>query len=766
MGHIAFLQSSRRRWIAALGYIAFVTFLFALPHLAPIRASQLVQERQAITFFDRNGLALGTLLTRDQEHTASVPLRQISPYFLQALIAAEDARYYSHGAIDLRSVARALLQLLRHRRIVSGASTIEMQLARMVHPVHASLLGKLYEMWTAARLEAGMDKRQILEAYVNRLPMGGNIYGVEAAARTYFGVPAAELDLAQASLLASLPNDPARLSPYHYWAALKDRQSYVLERMVAQGNITQARADRAFAASVALAPRDRGIRAAPHLLFWMADRLPRGTTRVRTTIDRPLQEFVEEQISQIIGQLASRNVHQAAVLVVDNRSGDVLAYAGSADYFSERFFGRNDGVQALRQPGSALKPFLYEFGLETRAIRPNTILADVPVHYAIPGGLLYSPSDYNGSFQGPVRVRVALADSLNVPAVRVLSTVGVPAFLDRLHALGFAHLTKPPEYYGLGLTLGAGEVSLWELTHAYVTAARGGDAIDLQTVADVAPKKSAALGDATGWALVTNILSDSHARARAFGVGSVLDVPFDAAVKTGTSTDFRDTWTVGYSRDYTVGVWVGNFDGQPMRQISGVTGAAPLWNRIIMHLHEQAEPAPFDAPQRLAVRPICATTGWKPTADCSSVVAEYFYPEDLADYQREPVAIATARDYDEWRADQGLGAARASDFRILVPHRGDLYEVLPADRSSAVATLPQLLEFLASAMRGHPVRWTLNGRTLATTTAGQYFWPLRRGSWTLQATSNGRTDRVTFDVIFHAERSTRRGFSVAGRLPR
>ena len=233
------------------------------------------------------------------------------------------------------------------------------------------------------------------------------------------------------------------------------------------------------AEAVSLRSRQQGIIAVPHLLFWLASQLPDHPAQFHTTIDRRLQQFAEAQVQQVIRALALHNVHHAAVLVLDNAFGEVLAYVGSPDYFAESKLGCNDGVQALRQPGSTLKPFLYELAIGNRVIRPNTVLADVPTYYAIPGARLYRPIDYSETFQGPIRVRLALANSLNVPAVRVLEKVGVATFLDRLHQLGFRHLTQSPEHYGLGLTLGSGEVSLWELAQAYLTVARQGQAIPL-----------------------------------------------------------------------------------------------------------------------------------------------------------------------------------------------------------------------------------------------------------------------------------------------
>ncbi|MBW4522152.1 MAG: penicillin-binding protein 1C [Scytolyngbya sp. HA4215-MV1] len=796
-------------WRSLVVALILALVVRSLPYLAPIRAVDLVQDQQAIELSDRNGLLLGTLLTRDQEHTAAVPLQQVSPQFIQAIVAAEDGRFYQHGAVDLRAIVRSALEAMRSRRILSGASTITMQLARMIDPIPRTISGKLREIWTAWRLVAGMSRDEVLQAYINRLPMGGNIYGVEAAARTYFAIPASDLNLAQASLLAALPNDPVYLNPYDRWQPLKERQAYVLERMVKDKHIAPAQAEQAYREAVTLQPRQQGIVAAPHFLFWVASQLPQGhPAKVRTTIDLPLQQFVETQVTQVLRSLASHNVHHAAALVIDSHSGEVLAYVGSPNYFTEATGGRNDGVQALRQPGSTLKPFLYQLALENRVIHPNTVLADVPTHYAISTEQTYSPQDYSETFQGPVRVRLALANSLNVPAVRVLEKVGVAAFLDRLHQLGFAHLTQPPEYYGLGLTLGSGEVSLWELARAYGVMAKRGEVFELTGV-KLAGVRSREIGDrrqelhsATPayptlassrlkpdpdtWSLIVDMLSDRHARARAFGVHSILDLPFATAVKTGTSSQFRDTWAIGFSSDYIVATWVGNFDGESMRQVSGVTGAAPLWSRILLHLHEQQDPAPFPQPSGMVKRPVCALSGLKPTPACPSVVQEYFYPQDLADYERQPdtfyqlLAPARAgqppryrlnlpREYDEWLAmqqtsgDAELANAKnvesLSGLRIVAPRNGDQFLLDPVD---AGANAPQKLEFKLVGCSGQAVEWWLNGQKLVGTSGGSLFWSMRPGNWTLEVKCGEQRDRVQFQVqIAESGTSDRRGFSVS-----
>jgi penicillin-binding protein 1C len=795
-------------WRVLLSFVLVGGVVRLLPYLFPIRAADIQQEQQAVQFSDRNGLPLGTLLTRDQEHTAVVSLSQVSPHFIQAILAAEDGQFYHHGPLELRAIVRSVRDSLQAGEVVSGASTITMQLARMLQPAPRTLEGKIQEIWNAWRLAAGMSKDQILQAYINRLPMGGNVYGVEAAARIYFGTSARDLTLAQSSLLAALPNDPTRLHPHTNLSGLRQRQGYVLSRMVEDGYLIPTQARQALHSPIALLSNPhQGVKSAPHFLFWAARQLPaEHSSQIRTTLDLSLQEFVEAQVQQTVQGLRLHQARHAAALVVRNTTGEVLAYVGSPDYFALEA-GRNDGVQALRQPGSTLKPFLYQLALEQRLIRPNSVLADIPTYYAIPGAQLYNPTDYSETFQGPVRVRVALANSLNVPAVRVLEQVGVDKFLDRLRQLGFTHLRHSPDYYGLGLALGSGEVSLWEITQAYVTLARQGRALPLQTLLPVAEdsrsepqlnvSEPTAIATPTSWSLIRDMLSDTHARAKAFGVDSVLDLPFPAAVKTGTSSNYRDTWTVGFTPEYTVATWVGNFDGQPMRQVSGVTGAAPLWNRIMLHLYEHRQPTGFEPPQGLTLKPVCALSGMRPTAICPAVVQEYFYPEDLEDYYRHPdtfyqVVPAETRtstnrqgttlqyrlnlppEYNQWLATQptAIQGAEMSSSRSLAAQPGTLKILFPRDDDyfllPAAETNPrqQRLEFKLANLTGQPVEWRINGQPLPAESAianTSIYWPLRPGTWTLQVRSGGMVDQVRFQVQ-QSDHSTpqapKRGFFV------
>lgn len=722
---------------AALAAVCFAWRLFALP------ASVIEPHGSAATFTDRSGIPMGTVLSTGNENSATVPLTRVSPWFLRAILAVEDRRFFEHGAVDWRAAARAAGTALRCLCDAGGASTITMQLARERFGLPSGIRGKLAQMWTAARIEAGAAKDQILNAYVNRVAMGGNLYGVEAAARSYFGVPASDLDLAQSALLAGLPNDPPGLNPRAHWQAARQRQRAVLNAMISAAFITPEQAAAASRETLHVYSAGSQLTAAQQLLFRLASR---GQTEpVRTTIDLPLQRFVQAQAREVVAALANRNVTQAAALVIDNRTGEVLAYAGSTDYFDDAYLGQNDGVQTLRQPGSTLKPFLYEYALEKRAIRPYTILADVPTSYAIPNGELYSPEDYSTQFAGPVPVRIALANSLNVPAVRVLAAVGVPRFLSRLRELGFAGLSRSPDYYGLGLTLGAGEVTLWDLAHAYVTLARGGSAIPLRTVLGGRPSSATQIGDRASWQLVADMLSDRYARAHSFGVGSVIDTPFPSLVKTGTSSDYRDTWTLGATPEYTVAVWAGNFTGAPMRGIAGVSGAGPLWNRIMLHLYEHRDPPRFSPPAGYHIARIGG-------------LREYLDADDVRAMKKAPGPQLSAI-YDEWRIRQGktVGA-----LQILFPQDGDVFEDALSPRDPHRAQ--QQIEFRISRPRDARISWRLNGSLVSQGTSDAYFWKVRAGQWTLSVTSGGVSARARFRVIRRVPHAPR-GFSVALRAP-
>ena len=512
--------------------------------------------------------------------------------------------------------------------------------------------------------------------------------------------------------------------------------------MVEEKLITRSQADRAYSETLSLQPPRQGIVAAPHFLFWAASQLTSDAgTDILTSLDLPLQTFVDAQVRQVVRALRDRNVHQAAAIVIDNSTGDVLAYVGSPNYFSGQDASQFDGVQALRQPGSTLKPFLYQLALSTDTLQPNTVLPDIPTYYALSDARIYKPVDFDRTFQGPVRVRLALANSLNIPAIKVLEDVGTAPFLDHLKALGFAQLDRPPDYYGLGLALGGGEVSLWELARAYATFSQLGDPVGLRTLAkdsqafSTSSSLTATVGDRDTWAVLADMLSDRHARANAFGVESVLNLPFQAAVKTGTSSGFRDTWTVGFTTDYTVATWVGNFDGSSMQEVSGVDGAAPLWQRILLHLHETQTPRPFPTPLEMVRKPICTLSGLKPTDACPAVTQEFFEIDDLAAYENHPdtfyqfavggeVELNLPPEYDEWLALHGDRLLSHNTLKILSPRDGDRFIIYPDSPLAPAGS--QQIEFRRSEFAGD-ITWSLNNRPIDVPTGRSIFLDI--ASW-------------------------------------
>lgn len=504
-----------------------------------------------------------------------IPLASLPATLTDAVIRAEDKRFYQHAGIDWTALFSAGADTLGGD--VRGASTLTMQLAGLLDPSlaapdgHRSPWQKLRQMWQAHHLEAQWNKRQILEAYLNLAPFRGELVGIDAASRVMLGKGPSGLDGRDGILLASLlraPNAPIDVLARRVCTA------------AGQASDSECATLRAYLLAVlARPPADiGGPAAAPELI---AQLQPPPGSRIATTLDGPLQRAVRQILRDQIAQLDGRNVRDAAAIVIDNASGDVQAWVGSPGAGSSARFV--DGVVAPRQAGSTLKPLLYSLAFEQKLLTPASLLDDSPVMLNTSGGE-YVPQNYDHSFRGPVSVRRALASSLNIPAVRTLLLLGLDTFHARLNALGLS-MPLPPEHYGFGLALGGAEVRLVDLANAYRTLANGGRASPWRLQAGQAGPWRQIIDPRAAW-LATDILSDRAARAPAFGLDNALATSSWAAAKTGTSKDMRDNWAVGYTARHTIAVWVGNADGEPMWDVSGVTGAAPAWRAIVNLLHD------------------------------------------------------------------------------------------------------------------------------------------------------------------------------------
>ncbi len=627
---------------------------------------------------------------------------------------AEDKRFFQHAGVDWRALAAAGMNGLVSGNW-RGASTISMQLAAMLDQGlrpgggRRSWPQKWAQIRAARALDAAWSKARILEAYLNLAFFRGEHQGVAAAARHLFGKDPHGLDAAESLVLAALIRAPNAAAPDAQaralqlgrslgWAATDEevrarfaRTRPGAGRLPAEGRLAPHAARRIF--------RDHGAAAA-----------------VRCTLDAEVQRLAGERLAHHLIPLQTQRVSEGAVLVVDNATGEVRAYVShTAEPERSRFV---DGITARRQAGSTLKPFLYALALDRRILTAASLLEDSPLDLAVTTGI-YQPQNYDAGFQGAVTVRTALASSLNIPAVRALEMIGVEALVDLLRDLGMKGLSESGDFYGPSLALGTADVSLWELVNAYRTLANEGLRGDLTLVATAgAAGRTERVFSAEAAFIVSDILADREARSLTFGLESPLATRFWTAVKTGTSKDMRDNWCIGYSRRYTVGVWVGNFSGAPMWAVSGTAGAAPVWLDLMNHLH-RTEPSAPGSPPAGAVR-------WEPSAG--------------------------GRQRSEWflrgtDPDDGGPAAPAAMPRIVYPPAGAVVAIdpdIPAERQKII--------FVAAGAEGAPA-WVLDGKPLS---AGPHAsWDPSAGRHTVELRDRG--GRLLDAVVFQVRDSVREG---------
>ena len=682
-------------WFGLRALLALVAVAWIGVKFVPLPPALLRASAQSLELTDRHGVALRETRT-DERFARAVALRDVPPNLIHAMLAAEDKRFFEHRGVDVVALARAALANMRHGRVTSGASTITQQLVKLSDPRPRTLSTKVLEAARALRLEQLWSKEQILDAYMNRLDFGNLNVGVASAADYYFGKPLADLSDAEAAFLAGLPKNPTRLNPHTGFARAQRREGTVLRRMRDAGWLTGDQFARASQEALHLEPRQRHFRA-PHFVDLVLRDLPPSAPPVlATTLDLDLNRFVEDTLRERLEKLREKNVSNGAAVVIDNRTGDVLALVGSENYFAPGM-GQVNGALARRSAGSTLKAFTYLLALE-RGATPATIVADVPAVFITPGGI-YRPENYNKRCYGPLRYRLALANSLNIPAVKVLNSIGgAPVLEGRLRAWGITTLDQPPEFYGLGLTIGNAETRLIELTNAYATLARLGDWKPYRLLLDPAlqlPANAMAISTQAhspqtrdaAW-LIADMLSDNSARLLGFGLQSALRFDFPVACKTGTSTDYRDNWAMGYTPEFTVGVWVGNFDGSAMRDVSGVTGAAPIMHAVMEQLHARFGTTWFATPENIVEREVQPLTGKLLTQTRADAVREKFLRDHLPPMESPEDYDATGRaklgpEYRGWMesgenrvAPHALCEADAA-LRLESPQPGTTFVVDP-----------------------------------------------------------------------------------------
>ena len=569
--------------------VSFTLQAYALPTFEATRAMHVSSDA---VLLDREGEAIHEMrVDRGGRRLDWTALPDVSPALVEAVMRSEDRRFYDHAGVDWLALMRAAAGNA-FAKTPRGASTITMQLAALVDDTVKARGRKrtLQEKWrqveAALELERHWSKRHILEAYLNLVTFRGELQGIAAASRGLFGKAPSGIDRHEAALLAALLRGPGAGAERVARRAChlggdSDCEGITARARQSLGRPYMLTADRALAPFVA-----RKL-------------LVSGVARATSTLDAGLQRFALEALQRQLATLEGMNVADGAVLVVENEGGEVLAYVGNAGTQSSARFV--DGVMALRQAGSTLKPFLYELALERRLLTAASLIDDSPVNLVTPTGL-YVPQNYDREFRGLVSARSALSGSLNVPAVRTLMLTGTDNFVARLRALGFGEVTGEGDYYGYALALGSPEVRLWQLVNAYRTLANGGVASPLVLAPAAGTPQRVRVMDAAAAHIIADILADRGARSISFGLANPLSTRFWSAVKTGTSKDMRDNWCVGFTERYTVGVWVGNFSGASMWDVSGVSGAAPLWLELITYLYRDGAGRPPSRPSGVASR--------------------------------------------------------------------------------------------------------------------------------------------------------------------
>ncbi len=788
----------------------FIYIIYDLPDVDTFPAHL---QLPSIRVTDRNGNLLYEILPEEGGRHTVVPLDEIPECMKQATLAVEDRNFYQNPGVDFEGIARALWINLRGGETIAGGSTITQQVVRNLlldsERTERSLRRKLREAVLAWQISRRLSKDEILALYLNQTYYGGLSYGVESASQTYFGKPARDLLLPECALLAGLPQAPGLYDPLTNPDKARERQKTVLGLMEKEGFISPEERRTAELTPLIYNPSPYPIQA-PHFVWLVKNqlealyaegRLDRTQSLVaRTTLDLNAQHLAEEVIARRLkafepqeGKL-SRNVNNAALVVLDPASGEVLALVGSANYFDASIQGAINMAVSRRQPGSAFKPFLYAQMLDPNrsgAWTAATMLLDVRTTFITHEGKPYTPKNYDGREHGPVSVRQALASSLNIPAVLTLEKAGIPETIHLARQLGITSLGDPNEY-DLSLALGGGQMSLLQLSAAYAAFANSGIysgyslLLDIRTpegkVVYTEPKDPPVqvFDPRVAW-LINDILSDDRARYIGFGQNSTLKIEHTAAVKTGTTTNFHDNWTIGYTPDLLVGVWVGNSNYQAMRDVNGLTGAAPIWQDVIRGLLRGRPDKPFPRPEGLIRVEVCDISGLLPTPACEHTRYEWFIigtepTEADTIYRQVWLDALTGAPADESTPPQRRVQRTVFDLPIEAhawarAHGLPLFADLPqppAATQSALALIaprpnttyhlsnsfdPAAQQLLVEAVAGQGITqvtlW-VDGRQLAAFEAAPYqaWWPLTAGEHRFWAQAyNTEGELITSEVV-------------------
>jgi len=625
----------RHKILAGVSLLVFFLFIYIFYDLpSPTRLGSSTFPASTL-IYDQHGELLYEIYA--EKNRTPINLEGIPDYVKWATIASEDRNFYQHHGFDFGGILRASYNII-FRKTLQGGSTITQQLVKnaLLTP-ERTLRRKIREFILTYLAETIYSKDRILEMYFNQIPYGGTAWGIETASQTYFNKGVKDLSLAEAALLAGLPASPTTFSPFGAYPQLaKERQERVLKRMVEDGYISEEEAQKAREEELKFAQPSVGIRA-PHFVLYVKELLvekygermvEEGGLKVTTTLDLDLQDFAQQTVATEIGKLEKLKISNGAALVTNPQTGEILAMVGSKDYFDEEIDGNVNITLMSRQPGSSIKPLNYGLALERKLITLATPINDIPSCFSVAGQRLYCPVNYDNTFHGPTQVRFALGNSYNIPAVKVLTVNGVEEFMQKAKEMGITGWDDPKNY-GLSLTLGGGEVRMIDMATAFSSFANLGIRQDIWAIKKVEDSQGSILYEKKETEgprvlsmeaayLVSHILLDNNARSAAFGPSSYLNVKGhpEVSVKTGTTNDRRDNWTIGYNNERLAATWVGNNDNTPMSYVaSGITGASPIWNKIMTYALEDKEESWPLKPEGIVGLSVCNISGKLPNPE-------------------------------------------------------------------------------------------------------------------------------------------------------
>ena len=664
---------------------------------------------------DRRGTPLSVTYQNELNITDIVKLENIPPLLKTAFVVAEDKNFYTHKGVDWLARASALKQNISKLKIVRGASTISEQVVKILHPRKRNLWARWIETFEAYQLDKKFPKDEILEFYLNQVPYAGQRRGIVQAARYYWDRDLDTLNEKELLTLAVLVRAPSKLDLYKDTKTTEGLVNNLAQRLYNQNFISEEQLQTIKTEEFQLKPAKHEVQANHFVRYVLAlkhDNENINNSKITTTLDAELQNKVQNILDNRLKDLSSRQARNAAAIVVDNRNNDVLAWVNGGSYDTQAASRQIDAVITPRQPGSTLKPFLYALAL-SKGWTAATVILDAPLAQAVGVGL-HNYRNYSRTFYGNVRLREALANSLNIPTIRAIQYTGVQPFLTLLHDLGITTLNKGALFYGEGLALGNGEITLYELVQAYTMFANNGLFKPHNTILKSKERMDhKVIFSDQITSIIGNILSDPIARRIEFN-SSLMDFPMQTAVKTGTSTDYRDAWAIGYSGYYTVGVWIGNLDRSSMKEISGAGGPVLALRSIFGELHKHKDAKALFMSNKLVLKRICTKTGLQANADCPTT-NEYFTGDNIP---------ATVCNYNH-----DTPAETSSEITLLMPTNNLRIAIDPR--------IPPNMQAFAFEVSKNPnierVEWILNNKTLITTAETKYLWTLQRGEFTLRA---------------------------------